>query len=369
MAASAAAQRRSAGRRTTYERAELEALRDAPSKEAHARLWADVRAALAASGFSGEYDGLLAAEEDVRSRRGNRGMKAMGVRKWPEEAAAARFLGAAEIGAHRNGDLAVCDEHHSESAHDHAGACGVVEEPFHQGEDVEYEDDSDDDYEGILKPAFAVDGDPDFESGEPLDGFEYLRRVRWEANQIPRVKVAKIYSSAARNEQTPYMPDIPDIPKCLPDLRASKQWEDTFITQFVETRMVLSELDNSDEPSASSATKVSTKPGNRSEPQTEPSLTMIRNMDAVSRAATLRNYIDMIQSLDTLSRNNCLWLFALCVAIHTPLEAETCASLRSLLRKCATILATKTEMDDEVVMLNILMTISGRYFGQGENSN
>jgi hypothetical protein len=44
-------------------------------------------------GFSGEYDGLLVAEEDVRSRRGNRGMKAMGVRKWPEEAAAARFLG------------------------------------------------------------------------------------------------------------------------------------------------------------------------------------------------------------------------------------------------------------------------------------
>jgi gem associated protein 2 len=61
---------------------------------------------------------------------------------------------------------------------------------------------------------------------------------RWEANQIPRVKVAKIYSSAARNEQTPYMPEIPDIPKCLPDLRASKQWEDRFIVDFEETRMV-----------------------------------------------------------------------------------------------------------------------------------
>ena len=132
---------------------------------------------------------------------------------------------------------------------------------------------------------------------------------------------------------------------------------------------MLSELDNSDEPSISSATKISTKPGSWSEPQIDPTLTMIRNMDAVSRAATLRNYIDMIQSLDTLSRNNCLWLFALCVAIHTPLDAETCASLRSLLRKCATILASKTEMDDEVVMLNILMTISERYFGHGENSN
>jgi gem associated protein 2 len=53
-----------------------------------------------------------------------------------------------------------------------------IQEPFDEGEDVEYEDDSDDEYLGILKPAFAVDGEPDLESGEPLDGFEYLRRVR-----------------------------------------------------------------------------------------------------------------------------------------------------------------------------------------------
>ena len=53
-------------------------------------------------------------------------------------------------------------------------------ETFDQCEGVDYdEDDSDDDYDGILKPAFAVDGEPDFESGDPLDGFEYLRRVRY----------------------------------------------------------------------------------------------------------------------------------------------------------------------------------------------
>lgn len=67
------------------------------------------------------------------------------------------------------------------AAHGPGVACGVVEERSDQGEDVEYdESDSDDDYDGILKPAFAVDGDPDFESGEPLDGFEYLRRVRYD---------------------------------------------------------------------------------------------------------------------------------------------------------------------------------------------
>lgn len=89
-------------------------------------------------------------------------------------------VGVPEIGAWRNGDLGVSHEHCFEAAsHNHGTACGVAEEPFDQGEDVEQEDGSDDDYDGILKPAFAVDGDPDFESGEPLDGFEYLRRVRY----------------------------------------------------------------------------------------------------------------------------------------------------------------------------------------------
>ena len=94
--AAAAALDGSARRRTAYARTELEALRGAPSEEALARLWTEVRAALVAAGCSGEYDGLLAAEdEEPRSRRGSKGRKAAGGggagagRKWGEEAAAA----------------------------------------------------------------------------------------------------------------------------------------------------------------------------------------------------------------------------------------------------------------------------------------
>jgi gem associated protein 2 len=81
-------------------------------------------------------------------------------------------------GAWRNGDLWARDGHRSEALQEPAGVYSEIQEPFDEGEDVEYEDDSDDEYLGILKPAFAVDGEPDLESGEPLDGFEYLRRVR-----------------------------------------------------------------------------------------------------------------------------------------------------------------------------------------------
>ncbi|KAG8089608.1 hypothetical protein GUJ93_ZPchr0011g27048 [Zizania palustris] len=221
---------------TRYARAELEALRAAPSEEAQAQVWAGVYAALATAGFSGEYDGLFDAD-DPTNRKGRRGKRAAGGGSvgggWKKPEAAAQLLETDEIGAWRNGDFGVCHDHCVESSN---VVPHLIEEPFDQDGDVEYDDDSDDDYDGILKPAFAVDGDPDFELAEPLDGFEYLRRVRWEARQIPRVKVAKIDLSTARNEQTPYMPVIPDIPKCSPDLCASKQWEDAFITYFSETK-------------------------------------------------------------------------------------------------------------------------------------
>lgn len=40
-------------------------------------------------------------------------------------------------------------------------------------------EESDDEYESIYRPAFKVEGEPDFESGPPEDGLEYLRRVRY----------------------------------------------------------------------------------------------------------------------------------------------------------------------------------------------
>lgn len=53
-----------------------------------------------------------------------------------------------------------------------------VEDSFVDVEEESIEDDDSDDYTSILRPAFMVEGEPDFESGPPEDGLEYLRRVR-----------------------------------------------------------------------------------------------------------------------------------------------------------------------------------------------
>ncbi|CAL5337026.1 unnamed protein product [Camellia sinensis] len=288
------------------------------------------------------------------------------------------------------------------------------------------EDDSDDDYSSIQRPAFLVTGKPNFNSGPPQDGLEYLRRVRWEAAQIPKVKVSKLEASKLSKEQTVYMPKIPDIAKCPEHLLPLKQWEDAFIADFSELRLVvLSNLDccstevsakfqysssavNEEESSnhllesiivekfdnltnevesdevldcsipenASDPGSFSTVDENNENSHTKssasgsssdsPTLSAILRMDSVARLSMLRKRISLVENVTALSRNDCAWLFALCAAIDTPLDADTCAALRCLLRKSASLRAAKSEVNDEVVMLNILVTITGKYFGQLE---
>lgn len=97
-----------------------------------------------------------------------------------------------------------------------------------------------------------------------------------------------------------------------------------------------------------------------------PMISTIMRMEPVSRVSMLRNRILSLETASTLSRENCLWLFALCAVVDTPFDADTSASIRCLLRKCSSLCAVKEDVDDEVVMLNMLISLAGKYFGQAE---
>uniref|UniRef100_A0A2P2LWT6 Uncharacterized protein LOC8269748 n=1 Tax=Rhizophora mucronata TaxID=61149 RepID=A0A2P2LWT6_RHIMU len=119
------------------------------------------------------------------------------------------------------------------------GSSGVLEREYSE------EDDSDEEYDSIQRPAFLVEGEPNFDSGPPEDGLEYLRRVRWEAAHIPKVTVAKPDSSKPKREQSVYMPQIPDIAECPEHLVPSRQWEDAFLVDFSKLRWCLTQNDGS----------------------------------------------------------------------------------------------------------------------------
>ncbi|KAL2608314.1 hypothetical protein R1flu_026887 [Riccia fluitans] len=105
-----------------------------------------------------------------------------------------------------------------------------------------YHYDSDEYVESFQPQAFAVDGEPDFESGDPQDGWEYLRRVIWETARCPKIVVANIDPEKLVAEQTPYMPEIPAIQQCPPELLPSKDWERSYLSDFTQLRKELTRL-------------------------------------------------------------------------------------------------------------------------------
>ncbi|KAH7425797.1 hypothetical protein KP509_11G071900 [Ceratopteris richardii] len=261
-------------------------------------------------------------------------------------------------------------------------------------------DESDDDEFSLQPLAFVVDGEPDFTSGSPQDGFEYLRRVMWEAAQCPKVKVAKIGKKQLIAEQTRYMPVIAPIPTCFSHLLPSKEWVHAFLEDFSALRLSISKIPihnncTEDLPSVRNesvwqhlcfgqgmntfcdgssdeqndimaddacAQKLCSPCGNVN----SPCLKFLLRLDENSRATLLRYHVEWLKEQSQLGHHRAMWLFALAAAVDYPLDDQTCAAFRDLLRKCAEFRAVKSEVDEELYMINILITIAGEFFGQAE---
>ncbi|KMZ60090.1 hypothetical protein ZOSMA_60G00340 [Zostera marina] len=242
------------------------------------------------------------------------------------------------------------------------------------GEACKGDEDIFDNFADIQKVAFNVEGKPDFDSGPPQDGFEYLRRTRYEAEQLPSVKVVK-FDKIKCKEQTPYMPNIPDIQKCPENLKPQKQWEENFLSDFLKMRQIFLQIESKkveivttqSEP-ISKDSPINLKSNLQLLKTIEPMMSLLLASDPLSRAALLKKFIADFKNTATLSRENCLWIYSLCVVVDSPLDSDMSATMRSLLRKCLSILAQKTQHDVEASMLNVLVVIAGKFFRQAETN-
>eukprot|EP00271_Cylindrocystis_brebissonii_P000358 TRINITY_DN10454_c0_g1_i1.p1 TRINITY_DN10454_c0_g1~~TRINITY_DN10454_c0_g1_i1.p1 ORF type:complete len:823 (+),score=111.03 TRINITY_DN10454_c0_g1_i1:214-2682(+) len=102
----------------------------------------------------------------------------------------------------------------------------------------------------------------------------------------------------------------------------------------------------------------------------EPYLHLLFPLDTVSCALLLCHHARWLQTLSSISKDRALWLFALCAIVDIPIDADTGAALRSVLRKCAEIRAGLPlqcpQEDPQLPLLNVLITIAGGYFGQAD---
>ncbi|CAM6048466.1 unnamed protein product [Sphagnum compactum] len=400
--------------RISYKREELLALQETGKKavtEQQQQPW--VEKILAALEFFADdfYEMEKNNNGQVKSRHRNADRRQRGARGVPKSWDRGLDHQACEVGQEQGVTATAAGWSHNNNK---GGAAAVVEwAEVDEEEEVEEEEDSEEDVDSFQPRAFAVEGEPDFASGPPQDGWEYLRRVRqvWEAAQCPKVKVAKIDPQKLMVEQTPYMPSIPSVQPCASHLLPSKEWETEFLVDFSNLRtasangsgsttttiggvlkLVDEELGSQMEISGYEGTvelqaEISGYPKNTiqtsrdvvdglkiggmlgaSKDPKPPLLGILVRLDAVSRAALLRLHIAWLERVDGLPYERTLWLFALSVVIDKPLDAHTSAAFRALLRRCAILRATKVSADDEELhRLNLLITIAGHYFGQSED--
>ncbi|CAK9225636.1 unnamed protein product [Sphagnum troendelagicum] len=398
--------------RRSYKREELLALQETGKKavtEQQQEPW--VEKILAALEFFADdfYEMEKNNNGQVKSRHRNADRRQRGARGVPKSWDRGLDHQACEVGQEQGVTAAGWSHNNNKGG----GAAAVVERAeVDEEEEEEEEEDSEEDVDSFQPRAFAVEGEPDFASGPPQDGWEYLRRVRqvWEAAQCPKVKVAKIDPQKLMVEQTPYMPSIPSVQPCASHLLPSKEWETEFLVDFSNLRtastngsgstttiggvlkLVDEELGSKMEISGYEGTvelqaeisgypkdtaqtsqdvvdglKIGGMLGASKDPK-PPLLGILVRLDAVSRAALLRFHIAWLERVDGLPYERTLWLFALSVVIDKPLDAQTSAAFRALLRRCAILRATKVSADDEELhRLNLLITIAGHYFGQSED--
>ena len=127
------------------------------------------------------------------------------------------------------------------------------EEEEEEEEDFDDEDD-DDEAEGLRVRALPADGEPDYDAGPPVDGLEYLRRVRHEASKVPDVMIATTLNPRAFDHKRTELHAQPsselhaqlssivsyEPPETPKHAKPDPRWRTTFLASFSDLRAAVS---------------------------------------------------------------------------------------------------------------------------------
>ena len=231
---------------------------------------------------------------------------------------------------------------------------------------------------------------PDFESGEPTDGFEYIRRVKYEASRIPNVIVSDVNPRDYDAQRTPEtLKRHGFITKgngslvnrsrlrILEHAKANSKWTKLFLSSFSNVRVSMQRaLDAAEEENIAQKTRsIGSRKYIASERfETAPLLSDMVAIDDITVNTLFRKYCyaftdkDEEKKYEKKEKIKHVWFYALAARVSMPLDGETQAAVRRASRVFAKLLSkvTDKEKKDEnrVAALNIALTIAWKYFGQ-----
>jgi len=249
--------------------------------------------------------------------------------------------------------------------------------------------------------AFDISDDDEKPNGQPNDGYEYLKQVRWEAKQIPDIMTSdllrndeemkervepipqkKKIKKKKKKEKKPYF----SLTYCEPPpegLAPKVEWQEMMVLNFQNLRDMLEEVkkngninkDNVKMPHYRdiNAWKSFCFPkgdfDKKFVDETKlPLLDYIVSFEEFTITSLIENHINwLIESGFSLHRAH--WIYALLVRLEKPLLPETSSKLRELILFCCkerSQIPPNDKTNPLLPSLNILITIIDKYFGQGD---
>jgi len=243
---------------------------------------------------------------------------------------------------------------------------------------------------------------PDFETEEPIDGFEYLRRVRFEASKIPNVVVSNVNPRDYDEKRTPeilkkhgFVGEAlgrKNTLKILDLAKKNTEWTRAFLKSFSDLRVSMRRaMDAYSEEEEEEKEEFNSKKGKKNSRkyiapeklEGVPLLSDVIAIDDVTVNALFRKYCfafseSSLEESEEEEKEKLkhAWFFALAVRVSMPIDQETQAAVRRVSRIFAKLLSSSSSKsscsessasrddDDRNAALNVGLTIAWKYFAQ-----
>lgn len=210
---------------------------------------------------------------------------------------------------------------------------------------------------GLYQCLPVDDAAPNFESAEPLTVEEYLRRVRYEASKLPDVK--RSYANIEQNAASLLGHGVlgSDVATCDPDRKPSIVWVRSFLSQYVSLRKFLESIRLKGHLASQYGISEFDLPG----------IEALFPLGQVELQAMLEDEVGIMQQIDQIEKETFTKLYIILSLIELPCHPDILATIRNLVRCCASMRASEPcPGNEQLSMLNLLMTICGGLYKQDE---
>ncbi|KAI9492865.1 survival motor neuron interacting protein 1-domain-containing protein [Zychaea mexicana] len=199
-------------------------------------------------------------------------------------------------------------------------------------------------------------------NGQPVSGEDYLLMVRDQANKYPKtVTAAAAPPPPSTNSSLPasfafFQEPEPTSEFLLPD----PVWQQEFANSF----KIYQEYKQKNKPRKGKVTLPTNWRAHCYDSEADQErLNIIAHCSQRNILSLLRGFRDW---LTEMTHTESLWLYTLLVYLDPVMMAQHVSVLRELARKCIKIRNTREMHDDNVVRLNMIITIIAKVFGQAD---